>query len=155
MLAAHAGSDASRWWETGRTGAGWSGSLRGRGRGLWDIARAKLWRRPLPSADVLVFPSRTETLGLVVLEAMAAGCPVVAARAGGITDIMTDGVHGRLFDPDERRRFRGGHDGEVLEDEGQLRAMRAAARPKRSAGAGKRRAMRYGGIMRGAGVGLQ
>jgi glycosyltransferase involved in cell wall biosynthesis len=51
------------------------------------------------SADALLFPSRTETLGLVLLEAMAAGCPVVAARAGGIPDIVTDGVNGCLFDP--------------------------------------------------------
>lgn len=51
------------------------------------------------SADAFVFPSRTETLGLVLLEAMAAGCPVVAARSGGIPDIVTDGVNGFLFDP--------------------------------------------------------
>jgi glycosyltransferase involved in cell wall biosynthesis len=51
------------------------------------------------SADVFVFPSRTETLGLVLLEAMAAGCPVVAARSGGIPDIVQDGVNGYLFDP--------------------------------------------------------
>jgi glycosyltransferase involved in cell wall biosynthesis len=51
------------------------------------------------SADALVFPSRTETLGLVLLEAMAAGCPVVGARAGGIPDIVTDGVNGFLFEP--------------------------------------------------------
>lgn len=51
------------------------------------------------SADAFIFPSRTETLGLVLLEAMAAGCPVVAARAGGIPDIVTDGVNGYLFDP--------------------------------------------------------
>lgn len=51
------------------------------------------------SADVFIFPSRTETLGLVLLEAMAAGCPVVAARSGGITDIVTDRVNGYLFDP--------------------------------------------------------
>ncbi|MDR7898290.1 glycosyltransferase family 1 protein [Thermosynechococcus sp. JY1334] len=51
------------------------------------------------SADVFVFPSRTETLGLVLLEAMAAGCPVVAANSGGIPDIVTDGVNGFLFDP--------------------------------------------------------
>ncbi|MEL6262006.1 MAG: glycosyltransferase [Cyanobacteria bacterium J06626_6] len=51
------------------------------------------------SADAFIFPSRTETLGLVLLEAMAAGCPVVAANAGGIPDIVTDGVNGFMFDP--------------------------------------------------------
>lgn len=51
------------------------------------------------SADAFIFPSRTETLGLVLLEAMAAGCPVVAARSGGIPDIVEDGVNGYLFDP--------------------------------------------------------
>ncbi|MEH1834251.1 MAG: glycosyltransferase family 1 protein [Nostoc sp.] len=51
------------------------------------------------SVDAFIFPSRTETLGLVLLEAMAAGCPVVAARSGGIPDIVTDGVNGYLFEP--------------------------------------------------------
>jgi glycosyltransferase involved in cell wall biosynthesis len=51
------------------------------------------------SSDAFVFPSRTETLGLVLLEAMAAGCPVVAARSGGIPDIVEDSVNGYLFDP--------------------------------------------------------
>ncbi|NJL02720.1 MAG: glycosyltransferase family 1 protein [Spirulinaceae cyanobacterium RM2_2_10] len=55
------------------------------------------------SADAFVFPSRTETLGLVLLEAMAAGCPVVAANSGGIPDIVTDGVNGYLFDPQDRQ----------------------------------------------------
>mgnify|MGYP000361949058 CR=1 FL=1 len=55
------------------------------------------------SADAFIFPSRTETLGLVLLEAMAAGCPVVAARSGGIPDIVTDGVNGYLFDPTDER----------------------------------------------------
>ncbi len=52
------------------------------------------------SADAFIFPSRTETLGLVLLEAMAAGCPVVAASCGGIPDIVTDGVNGYLFSPE-------------------------------------------------------
>ncbi|MEL7035156.1 MAG: glycosyltransferase family 1 protein [Cyanobacteria bacterium J06592_8] len=52
-------------------------------------------------ADAFIFPSRTETLGLVLLEAMAAGTPVVAARSGGIPDIVTDGVNGYLFDPSD------------------------------------------------------
>lgn len=55
------------------------------------------------SADAFVFPSRTETLGLVLLEAMAAGCPVVAARSGGIPDIVTNGVNGYLFDPTDEK----------------------------------------------------
>lgn len=53
------------------------------------------------SADAFIFPSRTETLGLVLLEAMAAGCPVIAANAGGIPDIVTDGINGYLFDPQD------------------------------------------------------
>jgi glycosyltransferase involved in cell wall biosynthesis len=51
------------------------------------------------SADVFFLPSRTETLGLVLLEAMASGCPVVAAAEGGVVDIVQDGVTGHLFDP--------------------------------------------------------
>ena len=53
------------------------------------------------SADAFLFPSSTETLGLVLLEAMAAGCPVVAAKRGGIPDIVTDGENGCLYDPDQ------------------------------------------------------
>lgn len=53
------------------------------------------------SADAFIFPSSTETLGLVLLEAMAAGCPVVAAKRGGIPDIVTDGVNGYMFNPDD------------------------------------------------------
>jgi len=52
------------------------------------------------SGDAFVFPSSTETLGLVLLEAMAAGCPVVGANRGGIPDIVTDGTNGCLYDPD-------------------------------------------------------
>ena len=54
------------------------------------------------SADLFVTASKTETLGLVVLEAMAAGCPVVACRAGGIPDAVENGVTGFLFEPDDR-----------------------------------------------------
>jgi glycosyltransferase involved in cell wall biosynthesis len=52
------------------------------------------------SGDAFLFPSSTETLGLVLLEAMAAGCPVVGAKRGGIPDIVSDGLNGCLYDPD-------------------------------------------------------
>ena len=57
------------------------------------------------SADLFVLPSRTETLGLVLMEAMAAGCPVVACRAGGVPDAVEDGVTGFLFDPEQPESF--------------------------------------------------
>jgi len=53
------------------------------------------------SGDIFLFPSSTETLGLVLLEAMAAGCPVIGANKGGIPDIISDGINGCLYDPDE------------------------------------------------------
>lgn len=52
--------------------------------------------RCLASADVFVFPSRTDTLGLVMLEAMACGIPVAAFPVPGPIDLITDGGNGAL-----------------------------------------------------------
>jgi phosphatidylinositol alpha 1,6-mannosyltransferase len=49
------------------------------------------------SCDAFVFASVTETLGLVVLEAMASGLPVVAAPAGGVRDHLRDGQNGLAY----------------------------------------------------------
>ena len=49
--------------------------------------------------DVFVMPSETETQGLVALEAMACGRPVVGADALGLKDMITHGVDGYLFRP--------------------------------------------------------
>ncbi|GAA1126522.1 glycosyltransferase [Citricoccus alkalitolerans] len=51
------------------------------------------------SADAFAFPSTTETLGLVALESMASGVPVVGVRAGGIPFVVDDGRTGFLVDP--------------------------------------------------------
>lgn len=51
------------------------------------------------SADAFIFPSTTETFGLVALEAMACRVPVIAARSGGVVDTVVDGVNGLFFDP--------------------------------------------------------
>ena len=51
------------------------------------------------SADAFIFPSTTETFGLVALEAMACGLPVIAARTGGVLDTVVEGVNGFYYDP--------------------------------------------------------
>lgn len=48
-------------------------------------------------ADILIHPSHSEGLGSVILEANRAGLPVIATRAGGIPDIVTDGTNGLLI----------------------------------------------------------
>lgn len=55
------------------------------------------------SADALVFPSTNETFGLVALEAMACGLPVLASMSGGLIDILRDGINGLVYDPTDPR----------------------------------------------------
>ena len=49
------------------------------------------------SADIFVFPSALETFGLVLVEAMASGLPVVTSRVGGADEIVRPGVNGYVF----------------------------------------------------------
>jgi glycosyltransferase involved in cell wall biosynthesis len=63
------------------------------------------YRRDVPalmrSFDVFVLPTRTETFGKVVIEAMAAGCPVVVSDVGGIPEIVSTPELGTLMPPDD------------------------------------------------------
>lgn len=52
----------------------------------------------LSCADLFLLPSQTESFGLVALEAMSCGTPVVASNAGGIPEVVTDGEDGFLFE---------------------------------------------------------
>lgn len=53
----------------------------------------------LPVADLFLLPSQTESFGLSALEAMSCGVPVIASRAGGLPELVTDGLDGCLFPP--------------------------------------------------------
>ena len=55
--------------------------------------------RHLQSADVFVAPSLYESFGLVFLEAMRWGTPVIGTKAGGIPEIIKDGESGLLVPP--------------------------------------------------------
>jgi glycosyltransferase involved in cell wall biosynthesis len=66
---------------------------------LGYLDRARLLPELYASCDAFLFSSTTETLGLVVLEAMASGLPVIATPAGGVADHLRDEVNGLAFPP--------------------------------------------------------
>ncbi|MHC4676774.1 MAG: glycosyltransferase [Planctomycetota bacterium] len=55
--------------------------------------------------DTFVFASQSETFGIVLVEALAAGVPVVAVSASGVDDIMVDGTNGILLPTEDARTF--------------------------------------------------
>jgi glycosyltransferase involved in cell wall biosynthesis len=58
-----------------------------------DVLQEMTW------ADLFVLPGWDEPFGVVFAEAMSAGCPIVYASDGGITDIVIDGTHGIAVEP--------------------------------------------------------
>lgn len=70
----------------------------------------------IPSADVLVLPSFSESFGLVLIEALASGKPVIGSDVGGIKEIITSDV-GLLIDPNSPETIADAVDKIILNDE--------------------------------------
>jgi len=87
------------------------------------------------AADVLVLPSRAETYGMVIAEALARGLPVVAAEVGGVPEALGHGVGGTrpglLVPPGDPAALRDALR-TWLEDAGLRRRLRSAARERRA-----------------------
>jgi glycosyltransferase involved in cell wall biosynthesis len=81
----------------------------------------------LASMDLLFHPTRQETFGLVVVEAMAAGLPVVCSRAGGLPEIVMNSEIGCALDGDSPERYASAILGFVGHPE-RVRAMGEAGR---------------------------
>ena len=55
--------------------------------------------------DIVVLTTPKETFGMVLVEAMAMGIPVIGTDAGGVKDIIDDGINGLLFEPDNAQEL--------------------------------------------------
>ena len=78
--------------------------------------------------DVVAIPSQFEGFGLVAVEAMAAARPVVAFATGGLTEIVVDGVSGKLVPPGDRIAFAGALVGLITDRKGAVEMGKAGRR---------------------------
>ncbi len=83
----------------------------------------------LKAADLLLLPSETESFGLVALEAMASGVPVVASNVGGLPEVVEHGVTGFLAPVGDIESM-AGYCVHLLEDPSRQHAFAGAARQR-------------------------
>ena len=80
------------------------------------------------SADVFVLPSVHEPFGIVALEAMVRGIPLITSNVGGLPDFVKDGENGLLFDPSDPANLVGAFDRLVALSQESIAGRVSAAR---------------------------
>jgi glycosyltransferase involved in cell wall biosynthesis len=88
-------------------------------------------RKAFFDAHVFCLPSRQEGFGIVFLEAMAAGLPIVAVRAGAVPEIVDHEQTGLLVPPGNARALAGALTNLLADEEARARMRSAAARKSR------------------------
>jgi glycosyltransferase involved in cell wall biosynthesis len=86
----------------------------------------------MAASDLVVLPSRSEALPTVLMEAAAAGRPVVATRVGGVPEVVEDGATGLLVPPGDPDGLAAAM-GRLLQDAGMARDLGARARRRAAA----------------------
>ncbi len=101
--------------------------------GVADAVRFLGWRNDISDVmqrwDIYVQPSFAEGFGLAVLDAMAAGLPVVAGNAGGLPEVVVEGETGFLVEPGDPEAL-AGRIRELIDDPGLARRMGDAGRAR-------------------------
>ncbi len=110
-----------------RSSAEWLVNNKGLQNRVHFLGKQERVHELLPVADLMIMPSELESFGLAALEAMACKVPTIATRVGGVSELIEDGVTGRLFAVGDVDAMAVGAI-ELLADDDRLAAMGEAGR---------------------------